>query len=501
MKWRVISSLALAGLLILVLSASLALAETKVDLGIITVKQKDLAHKLQAQLAKGASFEALAKANSVGPASFRGGRLGKVPYTRLRSEFRAALKDMKPGKPSQVIPTEEGYTILMRFDQGEAPTAVTVKKSKPRDDTRFSSSLSSNLRFSTETPAMDATPGPPGASPGTTAPTITPKAPAPEASYLVARRYVLSGAEELISGNLKLAEQSFSRALGENPREDSAQFLLEMTRQARAGKVKIAAVKLFARGFQAVTSGDGATALKYFLECKKADPQFWQGDLFAANMLAGQGKRREARRIIQKQVLAIKPESARAYVTLGLMAADDKKLNQARQYLEKAIKINPEFAQAHYQLGMVSLYAQNLELAEREFKQTVALDPYNDQGYNNLGLIYAFKRNPKEAEKLYKKALALNPSYPDAHVNLGNLYAMQGKLDLAIDEYVKALAIDPNFAPAFGNMAGTYALKKDWPEAIKAADRALQLGHKVPPSLLAVLAPHRAEAKDQKKKN
>ena len=494
MKWRVSFLLALCGLLSLTLVAPLVHADSTVDLGIITVKQKDLAEKLRAQLLKGGSFEGLAKANSVGPASFRGGRLGKVPNSRLRSEFRNALKDLPPNEPSKVIPTEEGYTILMRFDQAPAPAPAASAAPKP------GKGQGSAFRFTSKAPSMDAQPDlAPRLSDMSRAPAPTPQAPAPAppASYLVARRYVLAGVEGLIAGHLKLADQSFSRALGENPREDSAQFLLEMTRQARAGKVKIKAVKLFAQGFEAITKGDGNKALHYFMMCKDEDPNFWQGELFVANMMAGAGKRAEAKQIIEKEVLPRNPKSARAYVTLGLIAADDKQLNQARQYLEKAIAINPDFAQAHYQLGMVALYSQELKLAETQFKRTINLDPYNDQGYNNLGLIYAFKGKAGEAEKMYIKALSLNPNYPDAHVNLGNLYASQGKLNQAIDEYVKALSIDPNFAPAFGNMAAAYALKKEWPEAIKAADRALELGQKVPQSLLNVLAPHR-QAKKKK---
>jgi tetratricopeptide (TPR) repeat protein len=485
MNWRKLCFLVLAGFLMLALPASPALCQAKVDLGIITVKQRDLAEKLRSRLLKGDSFETLAKANSVGPASFRGGRLGKVPYSRLRSEYRAALEGLAPGKPSKVIPTEEGYTILMRFDRAsssDAPSATSRRQAK--QETSF--------RFTTKAPAMDASP-----KSALDLPPLSPKVagPLPEAAYLVARRKVLAGVEALMAGQFQNAEKDFSQALGENPREDSAAFLLEMTRQGLAGKVKKKAIRLFAQGFQAVTEGDGSAALEYFLKCKDVDPDFWQGELFAANMLAGQGKLAEAKRLIKEQVLTRNPRSVRAYVTLGLMAADEKKPNQARQYLEKAIQLNPDFPQAHYELGMVALYGNDLKVAERQFKQTVVLDPYNDQGYNNLGLVYAFTKRPALAERMYKKALALNPSYPDAHVNLGNLYASQRKLNQALDEYVKALAIDPKFAPAFSNLAGVYALKKDWPEAIKAADRALEMGHRVPQSLLNVLAPHRKQKK------
>ncbi|MBU4564855.1 MAG: tetratricopeptide repeat protein [Desulfarculus sp.] len=484
MKLRLATILSLAVLLLAFTLPALAQSDEKVDLGIITVKQKDLANQLAGELAKGASFETLAKRNSVGPASFRGGRLGKVPYARLRSEYRAALEGLAPNKPSKVIPTEEGYTILMRFDQpgeGGASPAPAFQAGGFKD-------LEKSTRFTTNEPSMDTSPVTPEISPGEPMQKSETDAP-----YLVARRKVLAGVESLIAGKLKQAESNFSQALGDNPREDSAVFLLEMTRQGIKGKVKPKAIKLFAEGFLAITENDGSVALQKFLECKKADPGFWQGELFAANMLAGQGQREEAKRIIEKEVLVRNPSSARAYVTLGLMAADENMPNKAREYLERAVQLNPEFAQAHYQLGMIAFYSRDFKTAERQFKQTIALDPFNDQASNSLGLVYLYTKRPNEAQKMYKKALSLNPGYPDAHVNLGNLYVTQKKVNLAIDEYVKALAVDPKFGPAYSNMAGAYALKGDWSEAATAADKALELGYQVPQGLLEAIAPHRAK--------
>lgn len=468
MLQRVTLAMVMIGAVLFVAGPAPALAdEGRVDLGIITVKNQDLAQKLHQRLVKGESFETLAKQNSVGPAAFRGGRLGKVPYQRLRSEYRQALQGLAPGKPSRVIPTEEGYTILMRFDQPGAPAAAAEGGASllPKPDTSRPSRSSAVPQF---------------ARPG----------PLAEAPQLKARREVLAGLEVMVQGQFKKAQGHFSAALGENPREDSAAFLQDVSRDAAAGRVKKEAALLFAQGFLAVTNGDGPTALKYFLQCKEADPKFWQGELFAANLVAGAGRKAEAEKLLQ-QVLKRNPKSAHAYVSLGLLAADRHKPEEARQLFQKAIQVNPEFAQAHYQLGMVALYSDDLQTAEREFKQTIALDPYSDEGYNNLGLVYFFQGRLEEAVKHYQKAVELNPAYPDAHVNLGNLYVRKKQYSLAVDEYAKALAVDSEFAAAYNNMAGAYALMGKWPEAIQAADQALKLGYPVPKSLLAKLAPHR----------
>ncbi|MFH2128707.1 MAG: peptidylprolyl isomerase, partial [Pseudomonadota bacterium] len=218
MKLRLATILSLVVFLLAFTLPALAQSDEKVDLGIITVKQKDLANQLAGELAKGASFETLAKRNSVGPASFRGGRLGKVPYARLRSEYRAALEGLAPNKPSKVIPTEEGYTILMRFDQpGE-----TGASPAPAFQAGGFKDLEKSTRFTTNEPSMDTSPVTPEISPGAPMQKSEPDAP-----YLAARRKVLAGVESLIAGKLKQAESNFSQALGDNPREDSAVFLLE----------------------------------------------------------------------------------------------------------------------------------------------------------------------------------------------------------------------------------------------------------------------------------
>ncbi len=477
---RLALAAALMGIIAFAAPAAMAAApQGKVDLGILTVKNKDLANKLLQQLKKGASFEALAKQNSVGPASFRGGRLGKVPYKRLRSEYRQALDKLPPHKPSKIIPTEEGYTILMRFDQAATRAHVSIPAPKPQAAPKLdaSSTPSQSMRFKS----------PAGPAPGVDL--SSPKV-ATEQSYLVARREVLAGLESMVAGDFGQAEKHFSTALGENPQEDSASFLSEVAREAKAGKIKPEAVKLFAQGFLAMTNGDGESALTYFSKCKQVDASFWQGELFAANLLAGAGKKEQAEKML-KEVLQRNPKSFRAYVSLGLMALDSGRVKEGKAYLEEAVKINPEFAQAHYQLGSVALYERDWKTAEREFKQAIVLDPYSDDSHNNLGLVYLYQGKPKLAEKQYKRALEVNPSYPEAHLNLGNLYASQKKLNQAVDEYVKALVIDPNFSPALSNMSAAYALMKKWPEAIQAADKALKLGYPVPKNLLAMLAPHR----------
>lgn len=433
----------------------------EVDLGVITVKQKSLADTIRQRLLRGDSFESLAKNYSVGPAAARGGRLGRVPETRIRSEFKRALAGLTPGHPSGVVATEEGFNILMRFD---AAPSLAAPAPAPRPQ-------------------------------AATAP--TPLAPAPsrppvavDTPQLAARLEVMAGLEKLSLGELKPAEAALSKALGHNPSEDSAMFLLELVRAGLGGHLQTKALTSFAQGFLAMFDGRVDAALVSFRQARQADDRLWQATLFEANLLAGSGQAQKAV-VILNDLIKQHPKAARAYVSLGMIKLDMHQVEEGVGYLRQALALDPNLAEAHYRLGSVALTQGDLEQAEQEFRAAVAADPYKEEAINDLGLVYASTGRSQEAEKAYLKSMELNPAYPAAHVNLGTLYAQTGRTNQAIDEFNKALALDDTLGDAHVNLAVTYTLRGEWEAAIKHADMAAQLGAELPKVLLDKLAPHR----------
>ena len=426
-----------------------ALAQNEVDLGIITVKDKALAESLRAKLLKGAGFEALAKKHSKGPTAARGGRLGRVPMKRLRVEFRQALKGLPANEPSKVVPTEMGYNILMRFAAPEQVPPQATAQAKAAD---------------------------------------------PEERFLLARQQTMAGMEALVSGKFKDAGGHFSQSRGLNPNDAATPFFQEMTREALAKKVSSKAVSTFAEGFIAMTQGDAKKAAEMFAKADNMDNKLWQAKLFQANMIAGLGQLDKAKALL-KEVLAARPDTALAYVSLGMLVRDLGQLEEAKKYFTKALKINPDMAEAHYNLGGLALYMGDMKEAEHQYRATIAADPFNEEAHNDLALALATQGKIKAAEKQYIKALELNPNFASAHLNLGNLYAHTKRYNQAIDEYNKALAVDPTLVEAHNNLAATYVIKEDWPRAIEHADAALKANFPVPAVILRKLDPHRKKNK------
>ncbi len=449
--------------LVLLLSLILAIPayaqEERFDLGIITVRQKSLAEKLRKDINAGAKFDALAKKHSVGPTAARGGRLGRVPLNKLRPEFQAAVKSLKPGVPSNVVLTEGGFNILYIFPPVQAPLAKTpLSASTPKPSTK---PLPQHLAVDTTLPA-----------------------------HLQARQLFTQAIEFLAAGDFQRAEDQLKQTLAKNKMDQGAVMFAGALNAAKGSEKKMKSVQTMASGVMALQIGELEDALNQYKQAVTANPQLWEALVLSANVMANLGRMDQAMQFLEK-CLKINPKADTAYVSLGTIAREMKQNTRAKQLFNEALNLNPKSAKALYQLGAMALDEQKHQDAERMFKASLAIDPYQFDAFNDLGMIYAMTGRKEQAAQAYQDSLKANPGYAPAHLNMGNLYASQDKFNQAIDEYNKALALDPTLAEAHNNLAAAYVLLENWPMAIMHADKALSMNFAVAEVVLRKVAPHR----------
>ena len=94
---------------------------------------REKAEKLRKELAGGADFAALAKANSTCPSSQQGGDLGYFGKGQMVPAFEKAAFALKPGEISDVVETQFGYHII-KLTEKKAAEKVDFKEVKPRID-------------------------------------------------------------------------------------------------------------------------------------------------------------------------------------------------------------------------------------------------------------------------------------------------------------------------------------------------------------------------------
>jgi len=72
--------------------------------------------ELRSRISDGEDFGALARSESDSPSAISGGRMGSVPTSQLHPAAAAVVEHLEPGELSEIIETEDGFTILRCLD-------------------------------------------------------------------------------------------------------------------------------------------------------------------------------------------------------------------------------------------------------------------------------------------------------------------------------------------------------------------------------------------------
>ncbi|MCX5718277.1 MAG: FlgO family outer membrane protein [Nitrospirae bacterium] len=187
-----------------------------------------------------------------------------------------------------------------------------------------------------------------------------------------------------------------------------------------------------------------------------------------------------------KKSLDIDPNYAIALNGLGLVMWKTKKFKEAEVLYKKAIQSDPKYHMAYYNMGI--LYEDMKQYAESKdyYRKTIEINPGYVNAMINLGIILETKdKNFSDAEYWYKKASEASPDNHLAYYNLGFLYSNKEfskyDIDKAIGYYQKVTTLKPDHDLSYFYMGNLfYNDKKEYPKAIAAYEKAIQLYGKDP---------------------
>jgi TolB-like protein/Tfp pilus assembly protein PilF len=194
-------------------------------------------------------------------------------------------------------------------------------------------------------------------------------------------------------------------------------------------------------------------------------------------------------------------------------------IRNGRVLFERAVGRDANFALGHtgiadsyILLGEYGVLSTD-EAARRAWPEVTAaikLDEHLAEGYISRAILHTdFEWNSSEAEADYRKAIELNPNSATAHHWYALLLAQLARTDESLQEITiaqerdplapiiraarakillvgrrfedavaqsrKALELEPNFAPAYSVVAQAYAFRQQYPEALEAAKKYVDL--------------------------
>ena len=214
--------------------------------------------------------------------------------------------------------------------------------------------------------------------------------------------------------------------------------------------------------------------------------------------LLKKGKVDEAIAQFQK-ALQIKPDNAAAHYNLGNALLQKGGADEAIAQFQKALQIIPDYADASYNLGNALLQKGDVDDAIACYQRALETDPNFAEAHNNLGNALFQRGRVDEAIAQFRQALQIEPGYAEASYNLGEALLKKGNADEAISLYQRALQTKPDYPAALNNLAWVLATcsqasLRDGNKAVELAQRANQLTGDANPVVLHTLAAAYAEA-------
>ncbi len=288
---------------------------------------------------------------------------------------------------------------------------------------------------------------------------------------------------------------------------------------ASASNPRSEAAAAFARGQQALQTGDLAAADASFRKVLSIDPQ-------AAPAYANLGviaMRRlqwdEALTQLQKAE-KLDPKMAGIRLNIALVKYRREDYLGAIPPLESVLRDQPNSSQARYLLGLCQLYTERYpdavatleplwpassgdimylyalsiaahragkkDLDERAMSRLIVIGSDTPEFHLILGKAYLNRGESDQAIAQLQKAESANPNLPYVHFGLGIAYMKIDNNDAAESELKKEIALEPNLPDAYEQLGELYLKMNRYENAEQALRQALKLNPKMPASLFGL---------------
>jgi type IV pilus assembly protein PilF len=184
---------------------------------------------------------------------------------------------------------------------------------------------------------------------------------------------------------------------------------------------------------------------------------------------------------------------------LGFVYMEKEKPDLAIQHFKRALALKSDYSAAKNNLGVAYMKNEQWDEAITCFKALIENLLYTtpQNPLVNMGLAYYHKKDFAESEKYYKKALGLyddglnkDAAYIKTLHGLGMVCMATGRSREAVAMLEKAVQFAPRIPELFFDLGRAYTMAQDYPKAVKAYNKVVEL---IPDQSLTLEATRAAE--------
>jgi tetratricopeptide (TPR) repeat protein len=176
------------------------------------------------------------------------------------------------------------------------------------------------------------------------------------------------------------------------------------------------------------------------------------------------------------RALAVDPNSARAWVSLGIHYEREERPDLAEQAFRKGLAADPTWTDVVVKLGRMYAASDRPEAAERMFLHAHRMLPDSKRAFGNLLQFYEQTGQVGKLVPLYREALRRWPAIAaETHLALAGVQRRLGAFPEAEAEARKALALRPDWARAVMELGQQAQARGDAAEAVRRFERAARM--------------------------
>ncbi len=155
-----------------------------------------------------------------------------------------------------------------------------------------------------------------------------------------------------------------------------------------------------------------------------------------------------------------RPQDARVWLLLAQANLVNKESEQAKENAKKALQIKPDYQEARKFLYGMYLQDKDYDGAINTIQGYLRANDKDIPNLVALGNVYALKGDYVQARATFQKIIDLEPKNPQGYFQLAILDVKTKKVSDALKEADKALQVNPDFLPALQLMVSIYQDQK-----------------------------------------
>ena len=177
----------------------------------------------------------------------------------------------------------------------------------------------------------------------------------------------------------------------------------------------------------------------------------------------------------------------------AISLVNDDELEDAYQIIQELLDDYPNFVRGHVLSADIARRSRKYELAAQHLTEAIALQPWDSELHLYLGHALRLQGKIVESASEFQRAVELDPENADTMFILASVLRKMGKFEDAIAHYRQGLRVEPDDVTAGNALAWILAAHpnvklRDTGEAIKLAERAVELTQRENPQFLDTLA-------------